>query len=284
MADTMDSAVEPELGTPEYDAKMADLSDTKGILNGGIPESTDNPTESVEDNKPVKPEHVPDKYFNSETGEVNFEAWSKETNYYQKKAGVTEKPEAKSEDKANDKTASEVLEDKGLNLESFTEEYTETGQLSEKTYEALANAGIPQEYVDQYITGQEAVIKQQEASIQAIAGGKEGYDGMIGWAKENLSSEEVEVFNQAAESGDINLLSTNVENLHNKYIKANGQAPIKLQQGDGTQTGRDAYNSGAEMMADMRDPRYTNDEYFRKQVELKIGRSGDKIGLTHVHK
>ena len=284
MADTMDSAVEPELGTPEYDAKMANLSDEKGILNGGTPESADNPTESVQDNKSVKPEHVPDKYFNAETGDINYEAWAKETNYYQKKAGATEKPEVKSEDKTDGKTASEVLEEKGLNLESFTEEYTETGQLSEKTYDALANAGIPQEYVDQYIEGQKAVAQQQEIGIHNIVGGKDNYETMISWAKENLNDNEINVFNEAADSGDVNVLSTHVENLHNRYIKANGNPPSKLQQGDVSQTGRDTYNSRAEMMADMRDPRYSNDEYFRKQVELKIGRSGDKIGLAHVQK
>ena len=47
--------------------------------------------------------------------------------------------------------AQNVLEAAGLNLDEFTQEFTDNGNLSEDSFSKLENAGFPRAMVDQYI-------------------------------------------------------------------------------------------------------------------------------------
>ena len=45
-------------------------------------------------------------------------------------------------------------------MDSLQQEYNESGQLNDKSYEALEKVGIPKEYVDAFIKGQESIAQQ----------------------------------------------------------------------------------------------------------------------------
>lgn len=175
--------------------------------------------------------------------------------------------------------AKEVLENVGLNFDGYFTEFAEKGALSEESYIALEKAGISHEMVDAYIKGQEAINKQQQSyadetvkELMSIAGGQEDYQKVIAWASENLSTEAVDAFNQAIESGNAALASIAIKGLVSQYTEEFGSDPTLV--GGGTLASNvEKFNSIDEMVRAMSDPRYKTDDYYRKQVESKIVRS-----------
>ena len=64
----------PKLGTPEYDAAKAAEFDKR--TEEAAQAAKD---QTIQPDKPQKPEGVPDKFWDAEKGEVNYAAWSKST-------------------------------------------------------------------------------------------------------------------------------------------------------------------------------------------------------------
>ena len=57
-------------------------------------------------------------------------------------------------------------------IETATQEFSENGELSDATFEALEAAGLPRAFVEQYINGQQAMSAQQAQTIQESIGGQ----------------------------------------------------------------------------------------------------------------
>src|SRR5690606_9158202 len=124
-----------------------------------------------------------------------------------------EESESKSEvDKAVEE-AKESLQTLNLDFDEFSKELSETGELSEASYERLEKAGIPREVVDTYLDGLRALAQQQFQEIYNIVGGEENYRAMIEWASENLTDDEREAFNATINSG-LSQAKLAVEALH----------------------------------------------------------------------
>ena len=92
----------PVPGSPEYDAAMVKKFDSI------LPEDQrEKPASPAAGDKPAKPEGVPDKFWNAETGKVDYTAWSKSTDEAQRK--ITELSTTQKTDKeAADKKAAEA--------------------------------------------------------------------------------------------------------------------------------------------------------------------------------
>lgn len=184
-------------------------------------------------------------------------------------------------DQANDEAAEEALQVAGLDMADFTAEFQKDGKLSEDSYSKLAAAGFPKEVVDTYIQGVQAgEFKQEQMKAEEQTAlkqaGIEDWDAVSTWASANLSDQERDTFNRILESGDVGSITWALENLNNKYLQANGQPP-SLIEGEGGQVQGDVYRSKAEMLADMRDPRYKSDPAFRGDVIAKTSRT-KKLG------
>lgn len=166
-------------------------------------------------------------------------------------------------------------EAKGVDFEKYGAEITEKGELSEDSYKELADQGFDKEMVDAYIRGATQVISQDDAdSLIEKHGGQETFDTIKTWAAKNLSQDELDTFNgalQTKSSADMAITW-----LSEKYKAAEGFDPTKRLEGNpsGTPKG-DVYKDKAEMMKDIRDPRYrqNKDAAFVKMVEAKIARS-----------
>ena len=147
-----------------------------------------------------KPEGLPEK-FNS------VEDLAKSYQELEKKLGDnTEAPkvDAPKEETKNDlEIAEKAVESAGLNMENLSSEYAEKGELDAKSYEALEKAGIPKDYVDQFIEGQKAVAEQQATSIKDIVGGAESYAEMSNWAADNMTDAEKSAYNTAVNSKNL---------------------------------------------------------------------------------
>lgn len=152
--------------------------------------------------------------------------------------------------------------------------YENNGQLSENSYKELEEQGFPKYVVDQYIRGLQATAQAAAQEVYQITDGQENYQNMINWAKDNLDVAEQNAFNAQVNSNDPAVRRLAVEALYSRYTKANGTPPKNLLQGDTSRTTtRNVYESRAQMMEDMRNPKYKTDPAFRRKVQEKIRRS-----------
>jgi hypothetical protein len=217
-----------------------------------------------------KPEGLPEK-FNS------VEDLAKSYSELEKKLGDNKeapKEEApKTETKTSDlEIAEKAVESAGLNMDNLATEYNEKGELDTKSYEALEKAGIPKDYVNQFIEGQKAIADQQATSIKDMVGGVDAYTEMSNWAAENMSEQEKTAYNTAVNSKDIETAKLAVVGLKAKFESANGNEP-SLVEGKGTITGQDGYKSWAEVTAAMGDDRYSKDPAYQAMVQEKLAKS-----------
>jgi hypothetical protein len=95
---------------------------------------------------------------------------------------------------------------------------------------------------------------------------------MVSWAADNLPDGQIERYNIAVNSGDMNETMFAVNGLKAQYEAARGLEPARQIAGQ-ARASADAYQSLAQMKADMADPRYHTDSAFREAVAAKLGRS-----------
>jgi len=255
---------QPAPGTPEYDAAMVAKYDA---ATGNAPQAE----------APVRPAHVPEKFWNPETGAVDTEAWAKSYTELEQKQSQGKPAEAQEAGAAKpadsqEAAAAEALESKGLSMDAFTAEFAQNGTLSADSYKALEAAGLPKAMVDGYIAGQQALASQARAQGLEAAGGEEQFNAMAAWAKAGLNPGELAAYNEAVTNGSMDQMKLAVAGLRARYEAANGREP-QLLGGSGANAGAAGYGSTAEMVKDMSDPRYQKDPAFRKAVEDKLSRT-----------
>jgi len=95
---------------------------------------------------------------------------------------------------------------------------------------------------------------------------------MVDWAADNLSEGQVDAYNRAVNSGDLEETKFAVQGLRSMYEAQQGFEPARNLSGQ-SRPSVDAYSSLAQMKADMADPRYSSDPAFRDQVASKLSRS-----------
>ena len=167
--------------------------------------------------------------------------------------------------------AAVLLAKSNISYNALKEEYRTNGELSEKTLAQLEKAGYTRELVENFIEGQQA---RYEASygvyIRIAVGGDKEYARLIKWAGNNLSSQEINRFNKAVTSNDIDIALVAVENLANRREKAKGTPPELIEGKPTAEHHTKGYASLAEMAAAMDDPRYEKDMAYTERVERRI--------------
>lgn len=172
--------------------------------------------------------------------------------------------------KEQQEQAASLLAKVGLNLEDFNREFITTGRLSEESYKKLMDAGFPRQMVDAYIAGLQALAEKKAQQLYTITGGQDNYQRMIEWAAVNLSEEERNWFNSMVATDQATFA---VEALWARYVRENGNPPTSLLHGSRSNTASDVYESVAQVVQDINDPRYKTDPAFRRRVEEKLMRS-----------
>ena len=160
----------------------------------------------------------------------------------------------------------------GLDLNPFYEEFAKEGKLTDASYENLAKAGLDKNLVDSYIAGQQAIANNHVASIQQAAGGADKYAELVQWAGNNLAEGEINNFNEIVEKGSLEAATFAIKGLKAQYDAQFGTQPDLLQ-GQTAKVDNDVFRSTAEVVRAINDPKYQNDNYYRKTVEDKIKRS-----------
>ena len=229
--------------------------------------TAEKPEEQVEQSKP---EGLPEK-FNS------VEDLAKSYAELEKKLGEPkpqETPEPKQEEAKPDdlEIANKAAESAGLNMQDLQSEFDSSGELKAESYQALEKAGIPKEYVDQFIAGQLAMRDNLVNDVKGVAGGDEAYAEMMQWASDNLSETEKSAYNNAVNSNDIESIKLAVNGLKARYETANGIEPT-LAKGKASPSTEGGYRSWAEVTEAMADPRYQKDIAYQDDVKRKIQNS-----------
>jgi hypothetical protein len=149
-------------------------------------------------------------------------------------------------------------------------EFAEAGELSDKTFDALEAAGLPREFVEQYIAGQEAMSVQQAATIQESIGGAGNYEAMAEWASENLADSDLDAFNDIVEGNSVEQARVAVKGLYAQFQAAGGKGPSLVQGSTSGDSGVKPFGSTAQVTEAMRDPRYASDPAYRENVEKRM--------------
>lgn len=239
--------------------------------NAQPPEGHDEAMASLADGEEVeefgRPDWLPDK-FNSPEDLANA---------YQNLEQRLSQGSQESDDVSSEENeefmeeAERYVESKGLDFGALSAEYAREGQLSNESYQALEDAGIPKNFVDDFIDGQEARSELVQQSVYNLVGGQDTYAKMTAWAKDNLSQDEINVFNANVDLNNIETAKFAVNSLYARYQMGTGSAP-NLIQGQRANSSS-AYTSMAQVTKDMKDPRYQDDPSFRRQVHDKLANS-----------
>ncbi|WP_052812228.1 capsid assembly protein [Xanthomonas campestris] len=169
---------------------------------------------------------------------------------------------------ANEAAAADALKAAGLDQTVFTQEFAETGTISEESFKSLEKAGFPKELVGVYLDGLKARQSTYEAGIFAPAGGKDGYAKLLEWAGRNLEDADIDAFNAAVTSGDAARAKLAVAGL---AAQAKTSAPAVLINGKASPApGVQPYASRAEVQEAIRNPKYRSDPAYRERHMARL--------------
>ena len=166
---------------------------------------------------------------------------------------------------------------------SFLDELYEQaqGEPSEEIIEKLEKMDTSQ-LADMYVQYRQQVESQkpttsdfteeQANALYGIVGGQEQYGALTSWASQNLSQQEVDMFDAVMDAGDPNAAFWAIRSLAMQYADANGYEGKRIS-GKAPTSGGNQFRSQAELVQAMSDPRYENDDAYRADVMSKLERS-----------
>lgn len=182
----------------------------------------------------------------------------------------------KNEDKSTEDQDNQETSMLPENLQPFSAEFAEKGELTEDSYTKLAEIGYSKEVVDAYIKGVTGSgdptppSADEVKSIQDSVGGQEEFGKLQTWASENLSDNDLEAYNIAISNRETARIA--VEWLQGKHQGIEGFSPSVTVEGDTTgDSSVGGYSSTAELSRDQRNPLYkAGDKAFHALVEAKL--------------
>ena len=116
-------------------------------------------------------------------------------------------------------------------------------------------------------------LSEEDAkALTDLVGGEEAYKDMLSWAADNLSDEEIAMFDSVVGTGNKNASFFAISALHARFRDAVGNEAPLISGRKPTET-PNVFRSQAEVVAAMGDPRYDKDPAYRQDVFNKLERS-----------
>lgn len=184
----------------------------------------------------------------------------------EKKLGEKQPEEQPTETEAEG-TQSEVPVSKAI--QDASDAFYENGELTEDNFKALEENGIPREFVEAYVKGQEASMQSEVVEITNSIGGQENYDAMVEWASNTLPSEEIDSFDQIVSESTPEAAKMAVKGLYARFLSEGGQQP-SIRQGQTSGAAVQPFQSNAQVVEAMKDKRYENDPAYREEIERRL--------------
>lgn len=154
----------------------------------------------------------------------------------------------------------------------------ESGQFAPETLQALEQMSAA-DIADMFLayrqqqpqTDSYEMSSEDIDEMKQVVGGEQQYNQMIAWAAQNLSPQEIQVFDSVVDKGDPQAIYFAIQALNYRYQDAVGTEG-RLLTGVAAQS-QDVFRSQAEVVRAMSDPRYDNDPAYRQDVFNKLDRS-----------
>lgn len=161
-------------------------------------------------------------------------------------------------------------------FETIMESYR-TGEWDESVVEEVSKMDpidVANMFLEKQGEAQQGVVATQEdvAQIQESVGGMDSYQNMIQWASQNLSEDEIAMYDRVMDAGDPYGMFFAAQALNARYQDAIGYDGEMLT-GTAPRNTADAFRSQAELVAAMSDPRYDKDPAYRQDIAEKLERS-----------
>jgi capsid assembly protein len=165
----------------------------------------------------------------------------------------------------DDAAARKTIADAGFDFNAISKEFmANDGKLTDGTMKLLTDKGIPKEAIDTYIAGAKAAAEGIVAELTQVAGSGEKLAEVYNWAKANLSKAELDGYNSIIDQGNKDASRMVFESLFSRYNKATGTEPVLVAAARApVVTGVAPYESNAQIVAAVSDPRYRNDAAYR---------------------
>ena len=129
-----------------------------------------------------------------------------------------------------------------------------------------------QEQPASQVTPEQAAEIRESMSKQV--GGEDRYKAVAGWASTNLPEARLTSFNKALEAGDQSQIINQLKGLQYDHMMATGYEPRLARGTSAAQSSAVPFESEAQVVAAMNDPRYQNgprmDPSYIKEVEQRI--------------
>lgn len=200
----------------------------------------------------------------------------------QKKLGDPERVSGDEVEETSEESVEEEVEEDVSEVQALLDRLYEESlnEYSEETLEAIRQLP-PEELAQAYLEARAAaeqtdtvgdVSPEDIQQLQGIVGGPEQYNAMIAWASENLSQQEVEMYDSVMDRGDPMSMFFAVQALAYRYNDAYG-TDGRMVSGRAPIASGDVFRSQAEVVRAMSDPRYDDDPAYRQDVYDKLERS-----------
>ena len=191
----------------------------------------------------------------------------------QKKLGENNTTEESAEESVEEQAEEEETPDASL-LDRLWEE--SKGEFSEETLKELAEAKpgdlakMYLEYRNEMQSNEPRQLTEQDVQgLKGVVGGEENYDNMVQWASQNMSEDEVTLYDEVMDSGNPAAAYFAVQALAYKYQDSIG-VEGNLIQGKAPSNNQNVFRSQAELVQAMNDPRYERDAAYRNDVMRKL--------------
>lgn len=155
-------------------------------------------------------------------------------------------------------------------LQPFYDEFAKDGKLAEVSYKKLSDMGLAKEDVDDFIAMRQQRSTNYEASVKEAVGGTESYLAMAVWAKDNLSPAELDAYDTAVNSGNVEQAKLAAQGLYSRFNKDSGMGN-RVRQSNGVAPSPSGFASMDEVMKAMNDPRYkAGDPEYHAEVQQRL--------------
>ena len=199
-------------------------------------------------------------------------------NALQKKLGEKSEPDSQEVESQNEPRQTPPVDSDNL-LDQLWDEGT-SNQLTQETFDKLkgmdpvdvAKLAMQQRQSSQNQGQSREFTDQDVQQIHGLVGGQENYNNMMGWANQNVSEQEVQMYDAVMEMGNPMAAYFAVQALALKYSDAAGRDG-QMVTGKAPKQTTDSFKSQAEMVQAMEDPRYNDDPAYREAILEKLERS-----------
>lgn len=148
------------------------------------------------------------------------------------------------------------------------------GTLEDADYEAIEQAGLTKEQFTMMAEGIKATQQKNDAELHSWVGGAEKYAELRTFAADNLTADEIQMYNGALATGNMKAAKIMVLGLQTMYEQQNGKKPAMRIEADGTGASKEAYANRDNLIKDLNNPKYKSDPAFKAEVDAKRRRSG----------